>query len=449
MILDNLEPWTVEDFQLDVLADVFAGTPEVWMVVPEGNGKTTLMGGLALYHADFTPQASVLMAAASRDQCGLLLGQAAGFVYRSPALKDRFKVFEGYRRITALRTQGRIQVFAADDRTGDGVIPTLALVDELHRHPDMRLYRTWRGKLDKRDGQLVTISTAGLPGSEFEVTRERAKAEGKTVVTGQHVRAESADMVLHDWAVRPDQNPDDLAIVEAANPFSGIGRVKLERRKKSPAMTANHWARFVCNLAVQIEGSWLPLGAWDACHEPNAAIPHGSEIVVGVDIGRKFDTTAIVAIWTREDGKAVVEAEVFKPPTDGESLDLATIEDAIRDLSEAMNVKAIAYDPWSFERSAQMLAGEGLPMVEVPQSPERMIQASGQLYEAIMAGKIVHNGDPTLSDHVASGFQKDSERGWRLTKNPKVKRPIDALIAMCIAYPLASAPAPFAKLEVW
>jgi hypothetical protein len=45
-------------------------------------------------------------------------------------------VFEGYRRIKCLRSGGRIQVFAADDRTGDGVF-TLALLDELHRHRDL------------------------------------------------------------------------------------------------------------------------------------------------------------------------------------------------------------------------------------------------------------------------------------------------------------------------
>jgi phage terminase large subunit-like protein len=57
---------------------------------------------------------------------------------------------------------GRLQVFAADDRTGDGIIPGgIALVDELHRHRDLRLYRVWVGKLVKRGAQIVTISTAG------------------------------------------------------------------------------------------------------------------------------------------------------------------------------------------------------------------------------------------------------------------------------------------------
>jgi phage terminase large subunit-like protein len=436
-VLDNGERWDPEDFQLFVVEDVFAGVPEVWMVVPEGNGKTTLMGGFALYHADFTETAAVLMAAASRDQCGLLLGQAAGFVYRSPQMQRRFRVFEGYRRISALRTNGRIQVFAADDRTGDGVIPTLGLLDELHRHPDMRLYRTWRGKLDKRGGQLVGISTAGEPDSEFEDARERIKLNGDVVVNGAHTRAANAEMVLHDWGLRRGQDVDDLELVAAANPFSGVTAEKLARRKASPTMTAAHWARFVCNLATAAEGCWLPDGAWDACCEPDAEIPDGESVWLGVDIGRKHDHTALVALWNRPDGKIVAKAFVME--TDGETnLDLASVEQKVRDLGRRWHLFGVVYDPWSFERSAQLLTDEGFQMVEHPMSNERMVKASSNLYEAIQTQRLVHDGNRTFAAHVMGGHQKDTERGWRLAKNPKVRRHIDALIALCLGFVMAN-----------
>ncbi|MGZ4403840.1 MAG: terminase large subunit domain-containing protein [Gaiellaceae bacterium] len=93
---------------------------------------------------------------------------------RTEWLRSVFTCQEGMRRITCPSMNSRIQVFSADEeRTGDGVIFTLALLDELHRHRDMKLYRTWRGKVGKRTGaQLVVISTAGEPGSEFEETRK-------------------------------------------------------------------------------------------------------------------------------------------------------------------------------------------------------------------------------------------------------------------------------------
>ena len=51
-------------------------------------------------------------------------------------------------------------MLAADADTADGVIPTLAIVDELHRHPSGALYGVFRDGL-LGDGQMVTISTAG------------------------------------------------------------------------------------------------------------------------------------------------------------------------------------------------------------------------------------------------------------------------------------------------
>jgi phage terminase large subunit-like protein len=150
LILDTGHSWRPEAFQDAFVADVFAGTKECWLVVPEGNGKTTLLAGLALYHVEHRPFASVPVAAASREQAEILYRQAEGFVLRSEMLHKpvhsavqaakgkrktevpRFLCLEGYRRINH-HAGGRIQVFAADDRTGDGVIPTLGIIDV----PDM------------------------------------------------------------------------------------------------------------------------------------------------------------------------------------------------------------------------------------------------------------------------------------------------------------------------
>ena len=192
LTLDGGAAWRVEPWQAAFLRDVFRGVPEVWLIVPEGNGKTTTLAGLALYHAEFLPFAAVPVAAASREQAEILYRQAEGFVIRSDRLHElvhspiqeakgkrktdvpRFTCLEGYRRINH-HAGGRIQVFAADDRTGDGILPTLAIIDEPHRLRDLSLYRTWAGKIAKREGQIVAISTRGEPGSEFEETLNRIR----------------------------------------------------------------------------------------------------------------------------------------------------------------------------------------------------------------------------------------------------------------------------------
>ena len=229
LILDTGEPWRLEPFQQAFVRDLFEGWPECWLIVPEGNGKTTLLAGLALYHAESRPFAVVPVAAASREQAEIMYRQAEGFVLRSPRLHEpvhsdiqaakgklktevpRFACMEGYRRIVH-HGGGRIQIFASDDRTGDGIIPTLGIIDELHRQRDLSLYRTWAGKLLKRDGQIVAISTAGEPGSDFESTRsahhrDRRDEEAPGRLHPRDHRADRPPRVGAGRRCRPERHP--------------------------------------------------------------------------------------------------------------------------------------------------------------------------------------------------------------------------------------------------
>jgi len=49
------DPFRLERFQAKVLADYFAGARELVAMIPKGNGKSTLLGALALYHLEITP----------------------------------------------------------------------------------------------------------------------------------------------------------------------------------------------------------------------------------------------------------------------------------------------------------------------------------------------------------------------------------------------------------
>jgi len=151
----------------------------------------------------------------------------------------------------------------------------------------------------------------------------------------------------------------------------------------------------------------------------------------------KQDRSAVVAAHVAPDGPVVVEAHVFDPPPRG-ALDLSAVEAQIRALAGRYHVTAVAYDRWAFERSAQALSDEGLPMVEFPMTNLRTVPASTRLYEAVMGRKVAHDGDPVLAAHVNAGVTRDTERGWRLAKG-KATQPIDALMAMLMAHDLATA----------
>src|SRR5207253_2353154 len=120
------------------------------------------------------------------------------------------------------------------------------------------LYRTWSGKMAKRSGQLCAISTSGEPGSDFEKTRARIREMADaTTRQGSFLRATTKRIVLHEWAVPDEADPDDIEAVKAANPFSGISVEMLREKRASPTMTVHHWLRFVCNRPTRDGDTWL------------------------------------------------------------------------------------------------------------------------------------------------------------------------------------------------
>lgn len=439
MVLDSGEQWVTEPFQDEIIADALSGVDEFWVVIPEGNAKTTLMAGYGLYHGDYTPTAEVLLAAASRDQAGLLFNQAAGFVERSPGFRERFRVFEGYRRIKCLRSSGRLQVMAADDRTGDGVIPTLGLIDEPHRARNLALVRTWRGKLQKRGGQLGLLSTAGEPGTEFEDARARALATAPSVVVeGFHTRAAGPDTVVHDWSVPSGADVNDLAVVKLANPLSTITVETLRKKRDSPTMTDAHWRRFVCNQAVRGEGTAINPQEWSAL-STGEDIPDGASVWLGVDFGWKHDTTAIVPLMVGDpEFRLFGVPRILVPPRDGSFLEPEAVKAAFRDLFDRYRVEAVVMDP---DRAAEIAAwlrdDMGVEPVLHGQGTPDMTDAYERFMEAVRNGWVRHPGDPQFSEHVLNAVARLLPDGRARFDRPSQsrsgsaqrRRVIDALIA--------------------
>lgn len=430
LVLDNGSPWKLEDWQSAFVKDVFSGVPEVWLVVPEGNGKTTLVAGIALYYLEHQSQASIPVAASSRDQAEILYRQASGFIVRTEEMHElatdnlrvvrgkramevpKFRAQDGMRRIDHI-DGGRIKVFAADDRTGDGVIPTLCILDELHRHRDLGLYRTWRGKLDKRQGQIVVISTAGDPGGEFEATRETIRQSATDLTRkGCFVRAASEHLILHEWAVPEDGNVDDMALVKSANPFSGITVEMLKRKRESPTMTLEHWRRFVCNLPTRSGLAAITEAEWVGAYT-ETRIPPGVPVWLGLDVAWKWDTTAAVPLWVdRDDFRLLGPAKILTPPRDGQSLDPNLVERALMDLHARNPIHTVVMDNSRAEQLAQWIRDNlGAEVIERTQSNEHAEEDYERFMEALRLGWLKHSGDRELSMHVLNAITRVTPSG--------------------------------------
>lgn len=440
LVVDSGRKLQVETFQRILLKDYFSGATETVAILPKKNGKTTLLSALALYHLTKVEQAECVIAAASRDQAKILFNQAAKMVRASGLEGDgpgQFEILSGFREI---RYQGDqfcvMRVLAADAATADGVIPTLALVDELHRHKSAELYGVFTDGLGPRDGQIITISTAGSdPDSALGVLRDQAYEQGVKRV-GPYRKATSSDgsFVLHEWALDEDKDDiEDFDVVAEANPASWQTAAALRRRRESPSMTDWRWKRFACGIWTDVEEPWIDEAEWDAC-KGDPALDLARHWTIGVDIGQVFDSSAVVTVGV-VDGKIHVRSRIWDPQP-GKPLTVGQVEAHVFAEAESGRVREIGYDPMRFNRSAEVLEERGLKMVEFPQTHGRMVPASNTLYDLVREGKIVHDGDPGLKKHVMAGIAAETDAGWRISKK-KSKAKIDALIALAIAADIA------------
>src|SRR4030095_17192312 len=84
-------PLVLGKFQRDLLVPHFRGIRETVIVLPTGNGKTTLLAALAVYHMLRVPNAQVLIVASATDQAATLFKQCRTLIYDSP-YADRLDV---------------------------------------------------------------------------------------------------------------------------------------------------------------------------------------------------------------------------------------------------------------------------------------------------------------------------------------------------------------------
>jgi len=446
--LDNGDPWRVDEWFLACLVDYFAGVPENWWLVPEGNAKTTNTGGLAVYLNEHRRRAQIPWAASSRDQAEIGYRQAEGFILGSPRLKAKMKCQEGYRRIKNPDSGGRIQVFAADDKTGDGIIPTDAFLDELHRHLSLRLYRTWRGKLMKRGGQMATISTAGEPGGEFEETRERIRQETPVLERRRGYLHCRSDLIsLHEYAVPGDADVSDMEVVKLANPFAGITVEKLADKFASPTMTHEHWRRFVCNLPTRSENAAIQEAEW---HEATSdeAIQAGEAVWVGLDVAWKWDTTAAVPLWVRDaEFRLFGPAKVLTPPRDGTSLDPHLVEAALVQIHARNPIHTVVMDLSRAEQLGSWIESElGAVVVDRGQGNAEASQDYARFMEALREGWLFHAGDAEFRRHALNAVARVLPQGDARFDRPSQtrqggdqdRRVIDALTAAAMVHSVAA-----------
>jgi len=159
-----LSPW--EEFIVGSLfgwfdSDGFRRFRTAYVEAGKGNGKTPLAAGIGLKGlvADGERSAEIYTAGVTRDQASYLLNDAVKLVEASPALRRRVEV--NAHNLAVLRTNSFMRPVSSEARSLDQKRVHMALIDEIHEHPNSLVVDKMRaGTKGRRQALIFESRTA-------------------------------------------------------------------------------------------------------------------------------------------------------------------------------------------------------------------------------------------------------------------------------------------------
>lgn len=425
------EPLRLAPFQKEWLREVLAdGVTSAVMSCPRGQGKSTLLAALGLWAtfnagkggAPQVPVVATTVMQAHRSVYGVALAMVAA----EEELADRALVYSaiGAMKIVVPGTGGEMFPVSSDPAGLQGLDPSLAICDEV----GFQSVESWESLLlasGKRPRSLVV--GIGTPGYDEEnaLWMLRQRALDGAAIPGfrftEYAAAEGCNVRDEDeWA--------------RANPALAAGYMNPDALRAAVELSPEASFR-TFRLGQWVDGIQAWLGEdgrrlWDSLRDPWVPVS-GAQTWVGVDVGQTKDSTALVATQQRDDGRWHVWCRLWVPAP-GREVDISDVAQHIRDLDRDFELVEVSYDRRLFDMYANQLLDEGLPMVEIPQSAERMVPATGTAYEMIRRREISHDGDEAFARQVLNAMAQYTEHGFRVTHR-KARGRMDAAVALVLA----------------
>ena len=443
------EPLVLRDWQRELMRYVFAGDEDGYrhrislIGMPRKNGKSALGSVFGLYSLILGARgAEVYSVAAEKEQARIVFADAKRMVEASPELTAITKL---YRDAIELPKSGSVyRVLSAEAFSKEGLNPSATIFDELHAQPNRELFDVMSLAMGAR-GRLATLIAITTAGVKTDSTGQDSIAYN-LYQYGQKVARQEIDdpsFFMAWWEASQESDHREKKTWEEANP--GFGDIcsaedfeSAVRRTPEPEFRTKR-----CNQWVSSAISWLPTGSWDTCAGDTSV--EGKDYILGLDGSFSGDAT-IVTYCTIEEVPQVGIVGAWEKDVqihdDTWRVDVLEVEEAIRQFVKANpNVKEIACDPYRWTRTMQVLQDEGYPIVEFPSTnARRMVPACAKFFDAVVDGKMIHDGNPLLARHLSNAVVKVDNLGPRIVKeNRASQRRIDAAVAAVLAFDRATA----------
>lgn len=457
------EALALRDWRLDDDGELAAWLP-YWRtfgaVVPRGNGKSPLIAAMAIDHLfAWLSDPRVFIAASDEKQARLLFEYVCHYLRSGSHPWQEgvdFVIRETVGEVSLVAREGFIKTIATNKPGGlHGERPSLAICDELHEWRTGTQRRSYdaivTGARKRPGGQVVIITTAGEAG-------ERATSLLGTLVDATHERGQTEQVhralrisrlhesrtIVAEWSA-PTQDPDNIDAIKLANPASWRTEAELAEAAAAPDITPQTFLQFYGNVWSESKDAWIKRAVWGQMRVDELAPASGTPIMVGIDAATTEDCTAVAWSWRLPGDRVAVAchvwaakhgnaAHVFSP---GGAIDKRCVIPFIRDVLVAergLVVEEIVTDPARFDTEARMLEEEGFLVAPLWGKAALRSMAWTHWYGAVTHGRLAHDGDAVLAEHVCGAEAVMAEHGWHVTKlKQRRAQKIDALVAAAMA----------------
>lgn len=462
----------LDAFQRLILLPYFIGFAEIGTLIPKGNGKTSLLALLQVWHMLVVENPEVAVGASLVNQAKKIYTETCrianlprkraqqGAKVRVPWRVPRpdgtvgqivLRPLNGYLSIRvgegADDTEGILRVLASDKfdtGTLEGSGVTLGVGEEVHAHKNDAVIASIQGGLGKRHGQLFWISTAGkhldsLLGNIRANFRRDAVIRKVPQFGKLTVFRIGRTAILFEWALEEGDDIEDLDVVKSTNPATFVTRAVLRGLRRSPTMTVSRWKRNHCGLWTAEAEGWLEgREDWDDNGDIERRLQDGDELYLGIDPAWSYDTFSIVGLRVLgepEDRRFHSEAIEILRPEKGKTVSPREVKAALVRALERYRVLAMGYDKnRGFKHIVEELSDEhSLNCVAISMRGETWVPLTAELRAAISTpGTWTHNADERYTAHVLSGETLQTAAGERL--HGRTQNKVDALMATGIAH---------------
>lgn len=458
----NLRKWQEQD----VVRPLFETGPDgrrirrtCLLMLPRKNGKSSLAAAIALYGllGDGEMSASVVSAAADREQASLVFGIAAQMVRNDPELSAVCEIIESQKRIVHRSSGSVYKAISAEAYSKHGANISMLIYDELHCAPNRDLWDVTTTSMGAR-AQPVTlaISTAGYDRHsilwELYSHAKNVKENPSLDPTFLPIIYEAPQEA--DWT-------DEKAWLEC-NPAMGDFRsledmrIACARAKAIPAQE-NTFRRLYLNQWTEQASRWISMDIWDACAGTvDRAALRGKRCYIGMDLSTTKDLTALAAVFPDDAGGFDVLVQCFIPAdnirarvstdrvpydqwvkdghiiaTPGNVVDYEAVRKVVNAWGAEFDVREVAFDPWNAtDLVTRLQEQDGFACVQLRQGFGSLSAPTKSLEKSVLSKSIRHGGHPVLRWCVGNiATESDPSGNIKISKKVSTER-IDAAAAL-------------------